>query len=123
MNNVEGVVDVAKVAVGKASVMLDLLQEGVFSEKGVTQGLGPLVGAFDKDGNFLEGFVRDNMHMVSGLEIAFLVLMGHGVSIDYDTMVSTVPEYTDEQGIRASDLAHHLQKVGEEHARAREGVE
>ena len=121
VNAVEGAVDSVKAAVGGASAVLELLHEGVFPEKDVPQGLGPLAGAFDKDGDFLEGFVHDNV--VSGLETAFMVLMCHGVSIDYDTVVSTVPEYTDEQGLWASDLARHLQKVVEEHARAREDVE
>ena len=121
MNSVNNAVEVVKVVVGEASVMLELLHEGVFLEKGVPQGLGLLAGAFDKDGDFLEGFFRDNV--VSGLEIAFIVLMGHGVSIDYDTVVSNMPKYTEEQGQRASDLARRLQKVLEEHARARDDVE
>ena len=75
------------------------------------------MSAFDKDGNFLERIVRDNT--VSGLETAFMVLMGHGVPLDYDVVVSSVPEYTIEQGLWASDLARNLQKVLEEHARAR----
>ena len=88
----------------------------MFPEKDVPQGLGPLAGAFDKDDDFLEGFVRDNV--VSGLETTFMVLMGHGMSIDYDTVVSSMPEYTREQGLLATDLAHRLQKVLEEHAQS-----
>ena len=109
MNAVENVVDAAKAAVGEASAVLELLHAGVFPEKGVPQGLGPLAGGFDKDGNFLEGFVRDNV--VSGFETAFMVLLGHGVSFDYDTVVSTVPEYTNEQGLRASDLARCFRRL------------
>ena len=48
--------------------------------------------------------------MVSGSSTALTVLMGHGVSID-DSLVETVPVYTDEQSDRADKLARRLQKV------------
>ena len=101
--------------------MLELLHDGVFPEADVPQGLGPLAGAFNKDVDFLDRIVHDNT--MSGLETAFMVLMGHGVSLDYDVVVSSVPEYTIDQGRRASDLARRLQKVLEEHAGARVGGE
>ena len=117
----EGVVDSVKVAVGEASTILELLHDVVFAELDTPRGLDPLAGSFDKDRSFLESFARDNV--VSGLETVFMVLMGHGVSIDYDAMVSTVPAYTEEQGLWASDLARHLQKVVEEYARTLDDAE
>ena len=57
VNAVEGAVDSVKVAVNEASTVLELLHEGVFPERPVPQGLGLLLGAFDKNDDFLEGFV------------------------------------------------------------------
>ena len=62
----------------------------------------------------MDRIVRDNT-------VSDLFLMGHGVSLDYDAVVSFVPEYTIKQGLRASDLARRLHKVLEEHAHARGG--
>ena len=104
-----GVVEATKNAVDGASSVLELLHEGVFPERDVPRGLGPSAGAFDKGGDFLHDLVRDNT--VSALETTFMDLMGHGMSIDYDAMVLSVPKYTLEQGLRAAELAHRLQKV------------
>src|SRR4051812_31408060 len=96
LNAIEGAVDSVKAAVGGASAILELLHDVVFPKAEVPQGLGALAGSFDKDGGFLESFARGNV--VSGLETAFMVLMGHGVSIDYDAMVLTLPDCNEEQG-------------------------
>ena len=92
VNAMEGVVDSARAAAGDASTVLELVHDVVFPEQDVPRGLGPLAGVFDKEGNFLENFARGNV--VSSFKTAFMVLMGHGVSADYETVVSSVPECT-----------------------------
>ena len=121
VNAMEVAVESAKVAAGDALTVLELVHDVVFPNREVPRGLGPLASAFDKEGNFLESFARDNV--VSSFETAFMVLMGHGVSVDYETIVSSVPVCTEEQSLRASKLARRLQKVVEEHARAQEDVQ
>ena len=117
----EGAVNSAKVAAGDASTVLELVHNVVFPERDMPRGLGPLASAFDKQGDFLESFARANV--VSSFETVFMVLMGHGLSADYETVVSSVPECTEEQSLRASELACHLQKVVAEYARTQEDVE
>ena len=113
----EGVVEIVKAAVVEASGILEVLHEGVFPDKDMPEVFGPLASAFDKEGDFLHGLIHDGT--VSGLETMFMFLMVHGVSIDYDAVVSSVPEYTREQGLQATDLARRLQKVLEECAQSR----
>ena len=48
--------------------------------------------------------------VVSGSSTALVVLMGHGISID-DSLVHTIPDYSDEQIDRADKLARRLQHV------------
>ena len=71
-------------------------------------GLDARVAAFGPDGKRLEGLVAENM--VSGLSTSLVVLMGHGISIG-NSLVETIPDYTDEQSERAYDLARRLQKT------------
>ena len=47
---------------------------------------------------------------MSGLSTSLVVLMGHGISID-DSLVETIPNYTDEQSVGSDDLARRLQKT------------
>ena len=106
INTMEGVVEIARTAAAKASGVLGVLHESVFPDKDMPEGLGPLAGAFDKEGDFLQDLVCDST--VSGLETMLMVLMGHGMSIDYDAVVSSVPEYTRAQGLQPTDLARCL---------------
>lgn len=59
---------------------------------------------------------------VSGLATSFTVLLGRGVLID-DDMVATVPDYTEDQSARATELARCLQLVVEATFSKSEGVE
>ena len=90
----ENSVELARAAVEKASGALMALHEGVFPEKEVPKDLDTLAGSFDAEGNFLLDFARDNT--VCGLETTLMVLLGHGVSIDFETAMSSVHEYTAE---------------------------
>ena len=111
-----GAVDVvsgAAVAVGdvfaRASTLLKLLHEHMFpDEEKRLEGLDSLVAAFGPDGDQLEGLVHENV--VSGLATSIVVLLGHGVPIE-DSMVDSLPDYTDEQSARATRLARQLQLV------------
>ena len=49
----EDVVEIAKTVAAEASAILWVLHEGVFPDKDMPEGLGPLAGAFDKEGDFL----------------------------------------------------------------------
>ena len=109
------VVSGAAVAVGdvcdRASILLNLLHEHLFldAEKR-PEGLDSLVATFGPNGDQLEGLLRENV--VGGLATSIVVLLGHGLPIE-DSMVDTLPAYTDEQSARATRLAHQLQLVVE----------
>ena len=49
---------------------------------------------------------------MSGLATSIVVLLGHGLPIE-DSMVDTLPDYTDKQSARATRLARQLQLVVE----------
>ena len=108
------VVELARTATEKASSALVMLHEGVFPEKEVPKNLEELAGSFDAEGGFLGDFARDNT--VRGLETTLAVLLGHGVSCDFDEVVSSVPEYSTADLERAVDLARKLQETLERHA-------
>ena len=111
---VEDVVELAKAATEKASSALVTLHEGVFPEKEVPKNLEELVGSFDAEGGFLGDFARDNT--VRGLETTLVVHLGHGVSCDFDKVVSSVPEHSAADLERSVDLARKLQETLERHA-------
>ena len=106
---VEDTVELTKAATEKASSALVTLHEGVFPEKEVPKELEELAGSFDAEGDFLADFARDNT--VHGLESTLVVLLGHGVSCDFDRMVSSVPAVTAANVRRAGDLARRLQET------------
>ena len=68
----------------------------------------------------MEGLIRENV--VSGLATYFVVLLGHGVPIE-DSMVDSLPDYTEEQSARATRLARQLQLVVEADALNSQGEE
>ena len=111
---VEDVVELAKTATEKASSSLVTLHEGVFPEKEVPKNLEELEGSFDAEGGFLGDFACDNT--VCGLETTLAVLLGHGVSCDFDKVASLVPEYSVADSQRAVDVARKLQETLEKHA-------
>ena len=101
--------EVAKDAYAQASTLVGLAHEYLMPEgTKVPAGLNARVAAFGPDGKLLEGLVAENV--VSGLSTSLVVLMGHGVPID-DSLVETIPNYTDAQSVRADDLARRLQKT------------
>ena len=111
---VEDVVELAKAATEKATSALVTLHEGVFPEKEVPKNLEELAGSFDAEGGFLGDFARDNT--VRGLETTLAVLLGHGVSCDFDKVTSSVPEFSAPDLERADNLACKLQETLEKHA-------
>ena len=116
---VEGNVELIKCAVEKASGALTAMHEGVFPDKEVPRGFDALAGSFDVEGEFLRDFARDCT--VSGLETTLKVLLGHGMSIDFDTAVSSVSKFTSKQAQQASDAARKLQETLEKFAQSRGG--
>src|SRR3954469_3061260 len=104
-----GAVAVAKDVCTRASTLMGLAHEYLMPEGAkVPAGLDARVSAFGLGGNLLEGLVAENV--VSGLSTSLVVLMGHGISIG-DSLVETIPNYTDEQSERATGLARHLQRL------------
>ena len=102
-------VDVAKWDCARASTLVGLVHQHLMPENvKVPAGLDARVAAFGNGGDLLEDLVGETV--VSGLSTSLVVLMGHGVAID-DSLVETVPDYTDEQSERATVLARRLQKV------------
>src|SRR3954466_7088646 len=88
-----------------ASTLVGLAHEYLMPEgKNMPAGLDARISAFGPGGNLLEGLVAKNM--VSGLSTSLVVLMGHGISID-DSLVETIPDYTEEQRERATVDAHY----------------
>ena len=116
---VEDVMQLAKAATEKASSALVTLHEGIFPEKEAPKELEELAGSFDAEGGFLEHFARDNT--VRGLETTLMVLLGHGVSFDFDKVASSVPEYSTADSERAVAIARKLQETLERHAQAQSG--
>ena len=104
-----GAVAVVGDVCAQASNLVGLAHEYLMPEgTKVPAGLNARVAAFGPDGKLLEGLVAENV--VSGLSTSLVVLMGHGIFID-DSLVETIPDYTDEQSERADDLARRLQKT------------
>ena len=104
-----GAVAVAKDVCTQASNLVGLAHEYLMPEgTKVPAGLNTRVAAFSPGGKRLEALVAENV--VSGLSTSLVVLMGHGTSID-DSLVETIPDYTDEQCARADDLARRLQRT------------
>ena len=117
MKAVEGNVELVKSAVKKASGVLTMMHEGAFPDRDVSKDFDALAGSFDAEGDFLRDFARDCT--VGGLETTLMVLLGHGVSIDFDTVVSSVPKYTPEQARQATDAARKLQETLEKFSQSR----
>lgn len=105
VNVVEVAVHSAKSATGGAGAVLGLLHENMFPDTPVPRGLGPLATPFGTDGSFLEGFICESV--VSSIATSFVVLLGCDVPID-DDMVESVPDYIDEQSLRATTLVCSL---------------
>ena len=102
-------VEVAKDACAQASTLVGLAHEYLILEgTKLPDGLSARVAAFGPGGKDLGGLVAENV--VSGLSTSLVVLMAHGISID-DSLIQTIPNYTDEQSVRADDLARRLQKT------------
>ena len=102
-------VDVANGVCARASTLVGLAHEYLMPEgEEVPAGLDARVAAFGPDGKRLEELVAENV--VSGLSTSLVVLKGHGISIG-DSLVETIPDYTEEKSERATDLARRLQKT------------
>ena len=100
-------VEVSKDACAQASTLVGLAHEYLMPEgTKVPAGLNARVATFDPCGKRLEGLVAENV--VSGLSTSLIVLIWHGISID-DSLVETIPDYTDEQSARATDLSRRMQ--------------
>ena len=104
---VEDIAELAKAAAEKASSALVTLHKGIFPEKEVSTDLEELAGSFDAEGDYLTDFARENT--VRGLETTLMVLLGHGVSCDFDKVTSSVPEFSAADLERAEGLARKLQ--------------
>src|SRR3954471_16002264 len=79
----------------RASTLVGLAHEHLMPEgEKVPVGLDARVSDFGPGANLLEGLVAENV--VSGLSTSLVVLMGHGISI-YESLVETIPDYTEEQ--------------------------
>src|SRR4051812_44216333 len=90
---VSGSVGAAGDVCSLASDLLGLFHEHLMPEgHPVPEVLDARIAVFGPGGQFVEELVRENV--MSGLATSLVVLMGHGVPID-DSLVSTVPSYTD----------------------------
>jgi len=106
---VADVVAVVEDVCARASDLVGLAHEHLMPEgTKVPDGLGARVAAFGPDGKRMVELVAESV--VSGSSTALVVLMGHGISID-DSLVETIPDYSDEQDDRADKLARRLQQV------------
>src|SRR3954464_2152096 len=92
-----------------ASHLLGLAHEHLVPEASkVPEGLDARVAAFGPKGEGMVELVAESV--VSGSSTALAVLMGHGISIE-DSLVKTIPDYSEELLERADKLALLLQKV------------
>ena len=91
-------VDVAKGVCARASTLVGLAHEHLMPEgTKLPAGLDARVAAFGDGGDLLEELIGENV--VSGRSTSLVVLMGHRIAID-DSLVETIPDYTDEQSER-----------------------
>ena len=74
----------------------------------VPDGLDARVAAFGSKGERVAKLVAESV--VSGSSTTLAVLMGHGVSID-ESLVKTIPDYSEKLLERADELALLLQKA------------
>ena len=103
---VSGAAGVVKDVYGRSLTLLKLLHEHMHpDEENRPEGLDLQVAEFGPNADRLEGLVRDTV--VSVIATSFVVLLGHGVPIE-DSMVDSLPDYTDEQSARATRLARQL---------------
>jgi len=93
----------------RASDLLGLAHEHLMTDVSkVPDGLDARVAAFGPKGEPMAEMVAESV--VSGSSTALVVIMGHGISID-DSLVKTIPDYSEELLERADKLALLLQKV------------
>jgi hypothetical protein len=106
---VAGAVVAVRDVCARASGFLGLAHEQLMPEASkVPDGLDARVAAFGPKGERMVELVAESV--VSGSSTALAVLMGHGISID-DSLVKTIPDYSEELLERADKLALLLQKV------------
>ena len=90
-----GAVEAVRGVCSRASTLVGLVHDHLMPEdEKLPDGLDTRVAAVRPKGNLVSGLVAENV--VSGLSTSLVVLMGHGVTIN-DSLVETIPDYTDEQ--------------------------
>ena len=93
----------------RASTLLGLAHEQLLPNASrVPDGLESRVAAFGPKGERVAELVAESV--VTGSSTTLVVLMGHGVTID-ESLVKTVPDYSDELLERADELALLLQEA------------
>jgi len=93
----------------RSSDLLRLAHEHLMPDASkVPVGLDVRIAAFGPKGERMAELVADSV--VSGSSTALAVLMGHGISVD-DSLVKTIPEYSEKLLERADELALLLQKT------------
>ena len=106
---VAGVVAAVGDVCARASDLLCLAHEHLMPDASkVPDGLDARVSAFGPKGERVAELVADSV--VSGSSTALAVLMGNGISVD-DSLVKTIPEYSEKLLERADELALLLQKA------------
>ena len=106
---VAGVVAAVGDVCARASDLLGLAHEHLMPEGSkVPDGLDARVAAFGPKGERMAELVAESV--VSGSSTALAVLMGHGISVD-DSLVKSLPEYSDKLLERADELALMLQET------------
>lgn len=120
INAIGYTVEVAKAAAAEASSVLKVLHESLFPDKEVQKELDALAGSVDKGGDILMDLACDNT--MSALDITLMVLLGHGVSIDFDTILLSVSKYIVAHSRQATAGTHKLQETPETHAQSQGGA-
>ena len=106
---IAGAVAAAEGVYARASDILCLVHEHLMPDASkVPDGLDARVAAFGPKGKRVGELVADSL--VSGSSTALAVLMGHGISID-ESLVKTIPDYSEKLLGRADELALLLQKA------------
>ena len=106
---IAGAVAAAGGVCARASDLLRLVHQHLMPNASkVPDGLDARVAAFGLKGERLAELVADSV--VSGSSTALAVLMGHGISVD-DSLVKTLPDYSDKLLERADELALMLQET------------
>ena len=109
MDGVRDVIGRAKGVSQRVLTVLAAMHEGAFPEKEVPATLDALAESFDTDDTFVWQFSQ--AQTVRDLGMTSMVLLGHGLQTDFDSLVMSVPSMPNSTRRRTVELTKKLQET------------